>query len=256
VSWTYAWAVQPGDGKESAQDFPTLQVHGEYLALAVCDGAGSAANSGMGSRVAAMAFCAGAQKLANAPASLTPAGAAALPESPEEAGRLWASWVLDQIREEILAVATLEEKPFFTYACTLVGAVAGPEGTLFVQVGDGAAAFKLNDERHTAIVPEESEFLNTTFFVTDEEAQSHLLCRYVEGPVEELALFTDGISGLVLHPGTHEPHDPFFDTVFRNVRAPEGQDATAAAWLANMLQSDFVTSRTDDDTSIVVARRI
>jgi len=255
MSWTYAWAVQAGIGKESAQDFPTLQVHGDYLALAVCDGAGSAPNGGVGSKVAAMAFCAEADRLANAPASLIPAGGGSLPDSPAEIGRAWATWVLDRIREEVLAVSAQEEKPFFTYACTLVGAVTGPEGTHFVQVGDGAAAYKLNDERHTAIVPEESEFLNTTFFVTDEEAQSHLQYRFVEGPIEELALFTDGISGLVLHPGTHEPHDPFFETVFRNVRAPEGQDAAASAWLTNMLQSDFVTSRTDDDTSIVVARR-
>jgi len=255
VSWTYAWAVQAGVGKSDAQDFPTLQVHGDYLALAVSDGAGSAANAGIGSRVAAIAFCSGAEKLANVPASLATIGGGAQPDSPDAIGQAWAVWVLDHIRQEIEAVASQEEKPFFTYACTLVGAVVGPEGALFVQVGDGAAAYKLGEQRHTAIVPEESEFLNTTFFVTDEEAQSHLQYRYVEGPIEEIALFTDGISGLVLHPGTHDPHDPFFETVFRNVRAPEGQDEAASAWLTNMLQSDFVTSRTDDDTSIVVARR-
>lgn len=253
MTWSYAWAVAPGAGKAEAQDFPTLQLHGDLLALAVCDGAGSAANGGIGSRVAAMAFCEGAARLAEARSTVASGNVAS--SDPASDGTTWASWVLESIREAIGAVAQQEEQPFCTYACTLVGAVAGPEGTLFVQVGDGAAAFVVNDERQTAIVPEESEFLNTTFFVTDEAAQSHLQVRWVPGPVDEIALFTDGLSGLVLHPGTHQPHDRFFETVFRNVRASQGQDEAASAWLATMLRSDLVTSRTDDDTSIVVARR-
>lgn len=253
MNWTFAWAVQAGAGKEAAQDFPTLQVYGDYVALAVSDGAGSAANAAAGSKIAAMAFCAGAAQLIQANALVTAGGP--VERDPEEAGAEWAPWVLDRMRKEIETVAVAQQQPVFSYACTLVGAVAGPDWTFFVQVGDGAAACKVEDERVTAIIPEESEFLNTTSFVTDEEAEAHLQCRFIKGQVDEIALFTDGLSGLVLHPGSQEPHDPFFQTVFRNVRAAEGQDDAASAWLANMLKSDFVTSRTDDDTSIVVARR-
>lgn len=249
MKWAYAWAMQPGPGKEISQDYPTLQVHGDYLAMAVCDGAGSAPNSAIGSRVAAITFCKAAAQWALVPVG----GGEAL--DPEAIGREWANRMLATTREEIANISTQDNQLFNSYATTLVGVLAGPEGTLFVQIGDGAAIYSLDGTRHTALLPEEAEFLNTTFFVTDEEAEAHLQIRYVEGAVDEIALFTDGISGLVLHPGTQEPHDRFFETVFRNVRAEEGQDQAASAWLADMLKSDFVTSRSDDDTSIVVARR-
>jgi hypothetical protein len=209
-------------------------VNGDTLYAAVADGAGSAPCSYLGSMVTVTTF------LAAAPQRLATDGPAA---------------VLTAIQDVVALTAKDQNAATEDLACTLVAAAIRPDSAMFLQVGDGAAVFRIGDGYETAILPDQGEFLNSTYFVTMANAHEHLQVREIAGCVQELALFTDGIQGLVLHPGDQAPHDAFFQTVFRNLRAEEGTDQVAEAWLASMLGSDMVTSRTDDDTSIVVARR-
>jgi hypothetical protein len=168
----------------------------------------------------------------------------------------WAERLVGRIALSLRAVAEVDEHAVGEYAATLVGAVVEGDRTVFVQVGDGIAVYRQGDCFEVAMRPEESEFINSTYFVTDPNVADHIQVRIVEGAIDEIALLTDGLQPLVLRTGDDQPHEKFFETVFRNIRAANGRDETASAWLANMLASDLVTSRTDDDTSILVARRM
>jgi len=250
LTWAYASAAQAGPGKERVQDACAIRSFDRTLVLAVSDGAGSAPLSHIGATVASRTFSEQANPLVP---SLVGSGGTGF--WTEEDAFKWASTLVERIAEAIRAVAEQEERPIAEYAATLVGVVISPEGSLFVQVGDGIAVFRKGDQLEVAIQPEEAEFVNSTYFLTDANVQDHIQLRVIEGPLDEVALLTDGLQPLVLAGADAIPHERFFETVFRNIRSEAGEDSTASAWLASMLASDLVTSRTDDDTSIVAAVR-
>ena len=232
MSWSYAYAFRPGEGHERCDDVCVCETLGDTIIMAVADGAGSAEKAHAGSSLACQVFVEMA--------------------IPLYAGTLEPSCLLAAIRERV------PEGEAEAYSCTLVGAVAGPKGAFFIQVGDGACVYRSNstDEFQIAIWPEETEFLNQTYFVTMADAEDHMQVHRVDHPVSELALFTDGLQHLVLDLKTKAPHQPFFESVFKRLSDVPEHDLKASWWLERTLGSDPVTKRTDDDTSIVVARRI
>ena len=75
--------------------------------------------------------------------------------------------------------------------------------------------------------------------------------------VEEIALFTDGLENLVLNKAEKTVHAPFFDSMFRSVRASaaDGVDAALSQGLENYLSGPVITERTDDDKTLILATR-
>jgi hypothetical protein len=247
VSWSYAWALRSklGDG-HPGDDAGMVRLDGDTLILAVADGAGSADLGGVGAKIACETFveAVGARPLVQV-------GGKPINRLPDPGLEILAA-----VRERVLGEAASREVEPMALATTLIGAVLEPDRAYFFQIGDGAAVFRtFDDEFQTAIQPEETEFVNTTFFVTSPDVEAHLQTRWIPRRIEEVALFSDGLQPLVLHPTDQSPHDAFFGTVFRTLREA-GEDEASKAWLQNMLASDMVTSRTDDDTSIVIARRL
>ncbi len=83
----------------------------------------------------------------------------------------------------IAAEADTRGKQPRDYACTLLGAMAGQGHTLFFQVGDGAIVVSTDGgEYETIFWPEQGEYANTTFFVTDDGFSGHLDIRRKRGP--------------------------------------------------------------------------
>lgn len=247
MSWSYAWARRSKAGVFDAGDDATgVRQDGEALIVVVADGAGSAELGGVGARIACDTFLEVAASVVRQPAvTATAGGSEASP----------AHQIFQSIRSRVLGEAESRSATPMTLATTMVGAVLLPDRAFFLQIGDGAAVFQTyQDEYRTAIQPEETEFVNATFFVTSADAEEHVRCEWVPRRVEQVALFTDGLQPLVLHPTDHRPHSAFFDTVFRTLRRAD-RDEDSERWLLNMLASDMVTRRTDDDTSIVIARR-
>lgn len=76
-------------------------------------------------------------------------------------------------------------------------------------------------------------------------------------PIDEVALFTDGIESLVLHYASKTVHNRFFDNMFAPVRAleKEGMDADLSKELEKYLASPAVCERTDDDKTLILAKR-
>lgn len=212
--------------------------------LVVADGAGSARHAALGASLACnetIRLCLGWLE-----------GASAVPLDTERLRQL-----APLVGEHLAARARDDGVPVRELACTLLVAVLGPATTLFGQVGDGAIVFAAGAGWDWAFWPQHGEFANTTNFVTEADAGDRFEVREVAGAVPEIALFSDGLEGLLLHQASRSVHAPFFDTMFAPVRqsTADGLDGKLSAQLATYLDSKAIRERTDDDTTLLLATR-
>lgn len=239
MPWTFATAVETGpihQGTEG-QDYALFSALGETLIGVVSDGAGSAELGGIGSQLVCETFVMSSK--------------AKLSEKPDI--RQWESddirGVFESICQAIRSRAEMDQRLVGEYSATMVGCIVTGEAALFGQIGDGAAVVEMDGVYQPVLWPEESEFANTTYFVTADDAISHFFAKRIDRPIQFGALFTDGIQYLVLDFKAEAAHQPFFKTV--HAKTEVGEDGLSE-WLTAMLKSPQVSSRTDDDTSIAV----
>jgi hypothetical protein len=128
--------------------------------------------------------------------------------------------------------------------------------TIAIHVGDGAAVVRGTDGWISASWPNAGEFAGTTFFVTDDEGAKVRIAR-LGIRVEQVAVLTDGLERLALDFAKAEPHPQFFDGMMRPLEAATGggRSASVSGGLDRFLGGESVTSRTDDDKTLVIARR-
>lgn len=218
----------------------------EVLIVVVSDGAGSAEHSAKGARLAIMRFirCAAAFLAAGGKvASLTP--------------QIVLTW-LDDIRDRISSEAEKLECTPRDFAATLVACLVTPLHTSFIHVGDGAAVYRLNDSDQWQIGswPSHGEYASTTYFVTD-DPQPAIEITHIDGVVEEVCIFTDGIERLVLEFSDRRAFAPFFNKVFGAFDGSSaGRDRKMSRQLKLLLESPSVCEKTDDDKTIVLAKRV
>ncbi len=145
------------------------------------------------------------------------------------------------------------------FACTLLLAVIDGEGAAFLQIGDGAIVVgprQEPDQYCWVFWPQRGEYENQTIFVTDAHATDHLDHAFVEAPIDEVALLSDGLQRLALHYQSQSVHDPFFRPMFAPLRSiPTGFSAPLSSSLARFLESNPVNDRTDDDKTLILATR-
>ena len=122
-----------------------------------------------------------------------------------------------------------------------------------MQVGDGIAVIKVGDTYAVALKPHDSETLNTTTFVTSQDARAKLLVSRINKQIDAFFLMSDGMQHLVIDTRSTQPHVPFFESL--NSKLSELSPEECSAWIDSVLASRQVTSRTDDDTSLLIARR-
>ena len=168
------------------------------------------------------------------------------------------SWVTT-IRSHIFESAKAKKLNPHDFACTLLGAVIGNKNAAFFQVGDGAIVIREHDGLHPVFWPDNGQYANMTYFITDEDALDHLHRKiFVSscGPLipREISMFSDGLQRLALVYQSKTAHQPFFDPMFRTLR-----QANLAACdrlsdkLSLFLNSPQVNERTDDDKTLVLA---
>jgi len=213
----------------------------EFLVCIVSDGAGSAQEVGTGAALAC----------STARASI----AASLSRSKKLAESDVESWIAD-VRSVISAAAEANELSDRDYACTLLGAVVGNGAAVFFQIGDGSIVVSSGSALGVVFWPDAGPYANMTYFVTEEDALSHLHVSITHTQVDELALFTDGIQRLALSFEQLTPHYPFFEPML-NVLRKRSPDECAALdqQLALFLESTAINERTDDDKTLVLATR-
>jgi hypothetical protein len=144
------------------------------------------------------------------------------------------------------------------YACTLLAAIVGAEAAAFVQVGDGAMVVSgASGDWNYIFWPQHGEFANTTNFLTSDDVFEALDFHVSTEPVEEIALFTDGLENLVLNQAARAVHAPFFDSMFPSVRhsTAAGHDAALSRDLEKYLATPQIAERTSDDKTLILASR-
>ncbi len=214
---------------------------GEVLIASVSDGAGSAAHSEHGARLAVDSFHRAFNSLARAQPDLG--------FFDEACAHAW----LADLQTEIAGLA--DGTPSADYACTFLGAVVGPSAAVFLQVGDGAIVVGAGEGHDWVFWPQHGEFANSTFFVTMAEADQVMAFARRDDPVCELAMFSDGLERLVLDMRARTVHSPSLRPILDWLAGQAPSDGAPSPVLAAYLGSANVNRRTDDDKTLVMAIR-
>ena len=207
---------------------------GDWLAVAVADGAGSATHADAGATLCVAEF-ARRVGLVTPDALMTVDGMTELFRS---------------VRDALVAEAERLGVPGREVACTALLALVGPAAAAFAQVGDGAIV--VGDR--VVFWPEPAEYANATDFLTDADWAANLRFESVTGPISEFAVLTDGLQRLALDFASKTPHAAFFRPLFDALTTDADADSLIEP-LRMFLDSPRVNARTDDDKTLVIAAR-
>ncbi|MFA5236646.1 MAG: PP2C family serine/threonine-protein phosphatase [Methanoregula sp.] len=140
------------------------------------------------------------------------------------------------------------------YACTIIGVVATNDHALYFQIGDGCIVIGNGAGYRTIFWPEQGEYANTTYFVSDDAFQEHIKIEHQKTAPDEIALFTDGLQNLVLSFSTRTVHEGFFRPLFAALRKkPDNGFTDLTTHLTALLSRDDVNARSDDDKTLILA---
>lgn len=222
------------------------EADGEVLVAVVADGAGSTSHGQIGAEVACETFVSQIADFLNS-------GNASVESLNEDFGQLWIQFFQTKIKQ----IAAEEKKEIRDFASTLIGAIVGENATVFYQVGDGGAVFSTNGKNESyrfGIEPTESEYVNTTEFLTDDAAWNSLRFVLIKERIEDLILFSDGIFAVAVDYQKNKPHEPFLMPMIAPLR--NGNSANGLnEKLENFLASPKLNEKTDDDKTIILASR-
>lgn len=214
----------------------------EYFIGLVADGAGSTAHGGRGAEIACETAFLSIIDILRQNGDLSGV-----------TDDLIRGWITVS-RDAIAAEALREGRRLKDYACTLLGAVTSREHALFFQIGDGAIVIRAGEEYQAVFWPEQGEYANTTFFVSDESCLERLKISHHGSSPEEVALFTDGLQNLVLSFSQKKAHAGFFRPLFEALRQDPGTGfADFDGQLNRFLLRDDISARSDDDRTLVLA---
>ena len=234
------------------QDALDYAVGGEWLAAALCDGAGSAALGGLGAEV-------GARTVA---AALAGSCSDAPDGPPGDHREFWHGAAIDAVKAARRAVEQALAQteggtddrgvPLFERAhATLVAVVARPSGGVFVHVGDGLGAARDGGETVAVSPPANGAYANETYFFTESDWDGHLRLTPFEPPFDLVVLMSDGAASLATEPGP-ALHAGFWDPVSAFLDGADPDDGRQA--LAQTLGHERTDRVTGDDKAVVWAR--
>ena len=216
----------------------------------VSDGAGSAPLSQIGARFACEVI------LDEARAALASGGGVGALDQE------FAQGSLERFQHALARVARRAGRPVRDFACTLLWAAVDEQRASFAQVGDGAivvsaAAFEGAWRGFDWVFwPQQGEYVNQTNFAHDARAFKSLQFEARAQRIEELAVFSDGLQGLVLDVRRRVAHQRFFEPMFVAMRwAEPGRSEGLCRSMQRFLASPTIETRTDDDKSLILASR-
>lgn len=215
----------------------------ELLLIACADGAGSAAQSDVGSALACDKLVDCVQRHAMSQSFLSSVNQEMVTE--------WVREIKSCIEERAADLNVRSRQ----LATTLLVALIGDDDAVFFQIGDGAILARSGDEFRVVFWPQSGEYANTTNFITDDEVENKLVFEKYAGQVSECVMFTDGLERLILQFEGKTVHRPFIEPMLSRMR----QSATADCFfqpLRQFLDSAAINERTDDDKTLVLATRL
>ncbi len=221
-------------------DYLRCQIGGEpVLIVGVSDGAGSATFSHLGSQEAVSALLRQAASRERPIADIS-----------REDVQAWFANALVHLK----SVAEREKVETKDLACTILVAIMGERNAVFAQIGDGAWIAEVNGVFGAVTWPQNGEFANETKFITSPDALDSMQFQKCASPLTAAAGFTDGIQALALNLAAKSVHAPFFQPMFAALGDCDDETSLLSP-LISFLSSDRVNERTDDDKTLVLARR-
>ena len=217
----------------------------DVLAVAVADGAGSAALGEVGATIAAQTSIDTLRRQA------------AMPPWPASDAdwRLLLTETLKAAQAAVIAEAQVRAVPTRDLATTLILLIATPVLVAAAQVGDGAAVLGDGCSDIIALTtPQSGEYLNETTFLTSPDALDTAQINVWHGVPAYVAAFSDGLQMLALQMPEGTPHAPFFAPLFQFV-ARMSDAAAAQEQLTAFLHSPRLRARVDDDVTLLIAAR-
>lgn len=220
----------------------------EVILAVVSDGAGSATKSEEGSKLAVDSFLEAFMPLATRDPTLS-----------FFERNLMEDW-LHNLRDRIAVLAEEADVHRREFACTFLAAVVGPETTVCVQIGDGAIVGAGEEVGDYAWLtwPQHGEFANTTNFLTDDDVFETMEFEFINRPLNEIAVFSDGIERLILDMSNRSVHSPALRPIFQWLAStsPSLEKAYPEPALEAFLNSSRINERTDDDKTLVMGTRV
>ncbi|HVE93791.1 MAG TPA: protein phosphatase 2C domain-containing protein [Acidimicrobiales bacterium] len=233
VAGSVVGAAHDRDGTPGQDAFRVHVLDDEATTIvAVADGAGSATEGGIGAAVAVDA--------AVDAAVVAVAGGA----PPIDAANI----ALDAALVAVEGAAG--DSPLGDFASTLAVAVVTRSETGAAVIGDSAIVVSAAGDLEV-VTGEAGEYVNETTFLTSKAFNAARRASTVSGPIDGVAVFSDGLALLALDAATGWPHAPFFAPLFEFARSAEDSGTPDEA-LQSFLASPRVRERTDDDVTLAL----
>ncbi len=232
----------------AGQDAGHHVVTDDVLVAIVCDGAGSVPEGRTGSDFMARGLAEELTSAVHADRSLCEVRS-------HGSGRLESTIrdAVGAVRIRLADLAASRELTLHDFSCTLVGCVASPAGGCFFQIGDGFAIQQAANGDSAVSLPENGEYADETYFVTDENWKDHLRLTPIPAPERGcvIGLLSDGTAPFAVNRARSGFFRPFIDPIaafLREATAPNGNAA-----LRNLLESPRACEISPDDKTLLLA---
>jgi len=231
----------------AGQDACHCVVTDDVLVAVVCDGAGSVREGRTGADFVAHALTgllADAWRAHRGPPDLRPEG---------EALRAIVQGAVETVRNRLADLAVSHQCALEEFSCTLVGCVASPDGGCLFHIGDGFAIQQDASGEAVLSRPENGEFADETYFVTDTSWRDHLRVTPLRAPERGciIGLMSDGTAPFAVDRARSGFFRPFIDPItayLREATASIGNEA-----LRNLLESSRASEISPDDKTLLLA---
>jgi hypothetical protein len=232
----------------AGQDATHCLVTDDVLVAIVCDGAGSVPEGRTGSDFIACALVEELSSTLRADRNLTQVRA-------DGGARLEATirCAVEAARTRLADLAASRQLALHDFSCTLVGCVASPSGGCFFHIGDGFAIARGAAGDCVLSRPENGEYADETYFVTDENWMNHLRLTPLPAPERGsvIGLMSDGTAPFAVDRARSGFFRPFIDPIaafLREATTPNGNEA-----LRNLLESPRACEISQDDKTLLLA---
>ncbi len=226
------------------QDAGHYAVIGSALVGVVCDGAGSASAGQEGAEFFARKVTARIAEAIEAGqfAGMAPADyRAPLAE------------IIQAARAQLGEIAAARQLALRDFSCTLVGCILSGDGGCFFHIGDGFAIYMRGDGESVLSQPENGEYADETYFVTDDSWNSHLRVTPLSGigRGEIIGLMSDGTSPFAVNRPRTGFFRPFIDPIVKFLRNTTEHTGNQA--LKKVLEDEKTFAITSDDKTLLLA---
>ena len=223
----------------AGQDASHCVVTHDVLVAVVCDGAGSVPEGRTGSQFIA-------HTLAEQLSVTLQAEGSVHPEATVQSA-------IESVRTRLADLAASRQLALHDFSCTLLGCVATRRGGCFFHIGDGFAIQQDAAGGSVLSRPENGEYADETYFVTDENWRDHLRLTPLPAPEPGcvIGLMSDGTAPFAVNRTRDGFFRPFIDPIaafLREATAPNGNAA-----LRTLLESPRACEISHDDKTLLLA---